>query len=440
MKKYARISTGILPVVLVLLVMVLVLPGYHRGGTGRDLHDPAPNRFGIYSPGSLAEVSHSGGVMMIHALGLKTIQDYEDYSIDAVSELGAGWVRIDFLFDGWHFVEPDYLDGLYDRGFEVMGTVRPVNNYMDSDLTRFESELRGLIDRNPRIQVWQIGNEPNLYWQPGDYARLFISGQKIVRQECPTCRIALAGVAARAPSRAEALSYYNTVLDLIDTSHDDARLFDIFDIHYYGSAGLSNDMGLDLDDFRTLLNRKGLGAGVELWVTETSTYSGSPVTPQSAPAQTEQQQASELVKRFITSFGAGLDRIAWSRPYENYRYHDMEESYYDHNALIYNGLGAEEKLGISAGTRKLAFYAYQILVGKLEGYSRAEKLAPGQYRFSFDDDRPPIYVLWDMGAAGLPDDLSGTVTVTEISGAVTKTDSDRLVVGPDPVFVETSEP
>ena len=418
------------------LTLALLLPAWRTDGEVVKDGSEARSPFGVYSPGSLAEVPLSAGQSMIGALGLETLTDYEEYSVAMITELGVSWVRIDFLFDGWRFDEPTSLELLQQAGFSVIGTARPVNHSTPEDLSRFQDELGRLVSRYPWIKTWQIGNEPNIHWDPEDYARLFLAGEQAVRERCPDCSIALAGVAARYPSNEEAYSHYERILDAIDAGFDGpGDPFDIFDIHYYGTYGSDADMLAALEAYSALMGEHGYGER-EFWVTETSTIAGSPRTLSAAAAQTEEQQAAELVRRFVTMLGGGVARVAWARPYENYRYHGVDAGYYDYNALVYNGLGDEAKAGIAAGTRKMAFFAYQSLIERLQGYTRVELLTPGQYRFAFEDGRPPAFVVWAAGGNTTPQVPGGRVSVKAVDGNEWFAEVSDISLGENPLILE----
>ncbi len=399
--------------------------------------------FGLYGPGTLDQVPASAGREMIKALGMNSLTAYQDYSLGLVKELGASWVRIDFNFDGWNFAEPsDFLTKLHNAGLEVVACIRPVNNFAPADLTVFQAGLRGLVRRYPWITVWQIGNEPNISWEnPDEYPRFFLAGEQAVREACPSCRIALAGVAAKYPSQSndgEALQIYDRIVgEIVKQAPEGSRPFDIFDLHYYGYYGCAGDIVDSIDSFHQLLARHGVDAGTDFWVTETATPTGRPAWPWGSPAQTEDQQAAELVKRFTVMLSAGVSHVSWARPYENYRYQDNAGSFYDYSGLVYNGLGREQAAGVKAGTKKKAFFAYRTLVAKTSGAVRIKRLNWGQYRFTFKDGRPPLYLLWSETSADMPAGLSGPVTVTDMNGKQTQTAASDVILGSMPVFVES---
>ncbi len=415
-----------LPAVILLAASLLFMPACDSGV-------PARHPYGVYSPGSLQEGPPDAGQETIRALGLDDAAAYADYNLDLMSELGISWVRLDFIYDAGRFQDPEYIDRVRERGLEVVGNARPVAT-APGDIEAFAGELARLVHRYPWIKTWQIGNEPNLGWKPGDYAALFAAGQRVVRAECPDCRVALGGVASLYGGRAAALGYYRRLFDALDGERFTGAPFDVFDLHYYGAAGAAADMVAALADYQQLLAARGYADAVAYWVTETSTTTGSPQPPPVVPTQSEEQQAAELVSRFVAMLGAGVERIAWARPYENYRYNGTDDGYYDHNALVYNGLGSEAARGIPAGTRKLAFHAYRLLVEKTDGFEAVERLGPGRYRFRFGDDRPPVYVLWGEGAADI--EPGSTLLITSLDGSTQTLPANELILGQEPVFAE----
>jgi hypothetical protein len=419
-----------------LTALTIDLVGEGEGDSAGETQICSP--FGIYSPGSLDEVPGEPGRAMMASLGLGSLDEYEDFSIGLVKELGATWVRADFPYENGTFHErPELLDKYHENGLEVVGCIR-LNKPDDlGDLSVFESDLRKLIGRYPWISVWQVGNEGNLSWNsPDDFARFFVSGQRVIREECPGCRIVLGGVATLRPSPEESFaSYKNIVASIASSPTGGSRPFDIFDFHFYGYYGREPELEKYIGEYRDLLAANDMG-DVEIWMTESATTTGLPAWPPGAPAQTEEDQASALVKRFVTSLGADVDRVSWARPYENCNYAGVEDGYFDNTGLVYNGLGQESQRGVRSGTRKTAFLAYQALASRLKGCFDVEVLAPEQYRFSFSDGRPPFYVVWGEPGAVLAGEITGPITVTTLEGAKSEAGAEGFSPGLVPVFVE----
>ena len=70
----------------------------------------------------------------------------------------------------------------------------------------------------------------------------------------------------------------------------------------------------------------------------------------------------------------------------------------------------------------------EIIREKIGGWSISE----GQYRFNINGKL--IYALWGVGA--LPQEITGQVKLTEISGAQRVVDSATLKLNDSPIFIE----
>lgn len=420
-------------------------------GASGGAPDNFKNPFGIYSAGNLESVPPSSRQIMMEALGVNSYGAFQDFNIEAMREAGVGWIRVDFEFDGNSFTEPsDYLERVRTSGLEVIACARPIKGFAVTDvsLSSLRAGLRQLVERYPWIKIWQVGNEPHIAMaNPGDFPRFFLAGSQVIREACPGCLVMLGGAATRHPDTEQAKEYYRRMLASIAAQSRDGRPFDIFDVHFYGPAGDEDVLLLSILDFRQILRENGFeGNGLEVWMTETATYTGKPQDSRSdyPLLQTEEDQAAELVRRFVTALGAGLTRVSWARPYENYGYNGfVEDNFYDLTGLIYNGLGQEAAEGIRAGTKKKSWYAYRTLISKVQGYDEIRSLAPGVYEFNFGPGRKPVFVVWDTGTGVrldqlLPGSMRGSAQVIDMMGNETQRDPGSLPAGPNPVFVEPS--
>jgi len=84
------------------------------------------------------------------------------------------------------------------------------------------------------------------------------------------------------------------------------------------------------------------------------------------------------------------------------------------------------------GTGKLVYFAQQVLSTKIDGFSSAQELGNGQYKFVVNGK--PVYVLW--GAGQIPAELSGQARVTDLRGNETRVMVSDLRLTDTPVFVE----
>jgi hypothetical protein len=82
--------------------------------------------------------------------------------------------------------------------------------------------------------------------------------------------------------------------------------------------------------------------------------------------------------------------------------------------------------------RKPAYYAFQTLVKKIEFFTEAKKLSTGTYKFIVKDQ--PVYILWAPGS--LPEEISGRVKVTDLSGKESFLDTSQIILTDSPIFLE----
>jgi hypothetical protein len=71
-------------------------------------------------------------------------------------------------------------------------------------------------------------------------------------------------------------------------------------------------------------------------------------------------------------------------------------------------------------TIQLPYYVNQLMSARLAGFTSAEKVAAGQYRFRVGGS--DVWVLWN----GVPSSLSGSVVATDIYGNETTVDAKSL--------------
>ena len=110
-------------------------------------------------------------------------------------------------------------------------------------------------------------------------------------------------------------------------------------------------------------------------------------------AETERQQADELVKRYVYSLSLGIKKVFWVTVTE---FHDFEgkgpDTYFNHVGLINNPKNDGES------HKKLSYYSYKLLVEKLEGVdlNKVEtlNLRDDIFAYRFYRGGHKVYVLW----------------------------------------------
>jgi len=316
------------------------------------------------------------------------------------------------------------------------------NSWLPADPEAYREYVRAVVERydgdgrddapgSPVVRYWQIDNEPNLVRQgtPEQYAQVARMTYEAARVASENCRIVLGGVGGGPEpsgpgSSIEAFRrFYVPVLRELD-----GRGFDVFDFHWYGGAtGDYRRFGEVYREVRDALDRFGFRQA-EIWVTEMSSYSGQ---PRGMPYQSEEQQAADLVKRYVYPLSLGVKKVFWAFGLVE-GFGPPDNDYFDNTGLIYDGRGPHDR---GRGVRKRAYFACQIMTEKLEGsdWEHVETLDVGpphvyayQFRRRENPQRITIVLWWDRFEEP-PEGRSETRTVelrldgnmVEVTSAVT---------------------
>jgi len=154
------------------------------------------------------------------------------------------------------------------------------------------------------------------------------------------------------------------------------------------------------------------------------------------------EQSRVLVKVFVTRFAAGFEKVFMGMPND-----------WDKTLAAFVVDNPFMGLTDSDGDPWPAFYAFKLLVEKVDGFAQAEKMPapPGVelYRFTFDDGRSPVWVawLWEDEVRGMNDplptrrvrlDITGPVTMYTIPTTGDSYETAQLPGGPAGIVVELS--
>lgn len=234
-----------------------------------------------------------------------------------------------------------------------------------AEIVRYYTTGEGVTHVGIPIRYWQIGNEPNWGWgtscPPDEFARRVGIIAPGIRAACPDCVILMGGLLDGPEMGDLALEpYLGRFLDA-----GGGEWIDVYNFHYYGLAWKTGPAvqfyrtGADiLHRMRAVLDRFGYGDR-PIWVSETSTFSGQ----MGDLLQTEEEQAADLVKRFVLLWQLGVEKVFWTYVTEP-KYEGTGEGFFDQAGLVYDGFGPEDR---GAGVKKKAFYAYQHLIARLRG-------------------------------------------------------------------------
>ena len=292
-----------------------------------------------------------------------------------------------------------------------------------------------------RITHWQVGNEtPQIAALPQgaeDYVAWFTLTAEAVRQADPTARMVLIG------------STDASVVDALHASVIPALAgagvrFDAVDIHHWGRAEEVEIRAAG--EYHSLLDAHGLG-DVELWSMENGTHVGavtiadvqcSPAcssaqvcvqigpTAQCVPkcgsdvqcppavpvcdtdsgicnqaAQSPEQQARSLVRRYVVNRDAGVSLILWNNLVAWHEFGGHFGGVYDRMGLVSGGF-LEFETEADRGKPRPAWFAYRLLASKTDE-TRAERLGPadlpGGYASAYRSRETGVvgWVVWSNG-------------------------------------------
>ena len=341
------------------------------------------------------------------------LMDVPRYSKE-LSELNVKWVRLSGL-DGmvWAVVEPEKgrfdfkkldrtIQDFYRKGFNLFITVSSFNVWdqygpgavfdrknkpthkLPKDLKAYSNFLQKAVERydgdgiddapgSPVVRYWQIQNEPDFFWKdtPENYAKLLKVSYQAIKKADPQAQVVIGGIGGL--NKKNGYNFYASTVRHLDRIKDEKneRFFDVFDMHWMSTARgykrfLNKRQGVHLGEFidkiRNLLDQHGY-ADARIFITEASTFSGCPERRggKSGFCQSEEEQATGLLKFFIYPFSKGVSKVFWVSLHEWHNFGGRSGGVFDHVGLINNPANSGKK------GKKPAFYTYKLLIEKTEG-------------------------------------------------------------------------
>lgn len=396
-------------------------------------------------------------------------------------ELGVHWHR-EGLYMFWSLVQPDPKVPAYDwepvdelvasvppeicQVWNIAAVIPPLlsrdsayakaHTYAPLDKESYAAFVRAAVERyngdgvndmpglRSPIKFWQVENEPSAQ-DPAGFAELVRLSYQAIKSADPEAQVLLGGATGFGPVDNYLREFDQRFLPLIQAMG--GRYFDIFDFHYYGNAsGEYQGYREIVEHVRKSLAANGLPRDVEIWVTETATYTDQ---PRSAPdrtfaEQSEAQQAADLLKRHVLALAAGVKKVFWC-------WGVVDGFMNDNGFFDFTGLIRKD------GRKKLAFHTYGLMTEKLR-HADLERIALVQAQDGFHLYKVPrthgsvVYVAWHDGTPGtvsLPvEQLGGlqrvllTPALANASGAVAsarlraKQGALQLDLSQGPVFLE----
>jgi len=161
---------------------------------------------------------------------------------------------VNLLHAGWYLADPR-LDPPRPSGMEPVFLVQLRDSKTDpSFLVQY---LAPYVQANPGF-LWLIGNEPDreIYQDgllPSQYATLYHTAYHFLKQEDPTCQVAIGGIVQPTPLR---LQYLDMILDSYQSQFGEKIPVDVWNIHNQilrekrGSWGAEIPPGISADEGR----------------------------------------------------------------------------------------------------------------------------------------------------------------------------------------------
>lgn len=329
---------------------------------------------------------------LLKTLGFAGDDEYFDAVIAHMKALSGQMARVEFFYVGQgRFVGAESLyNKMQTEGFELCGNLNPIALFeaIDAD---FDGALKQLVKKYPKIEFWQVGNEPDLLWKnPSLFPKFFLRCQPIIR--AAGRKIVLAGISNQYNSSEQNYKLFNKFLGEIIKGCPDKNPFDVFDFHFYKERSRGTDITKTVKTYRDLLALHGFAEGVRLWCTETGIHTGDPPTPQFG-FNSETDQAREIAYLVTHLTAQSVERIFFWTVIEGFAGEGIP-GYFDQMGLVYNGLGEEVTQGIPANTKKKAYHTYGRLASVLQKLTAATCVAPGVYRFE-RKGLNSVFVVWN---------------------------------------------
>jgi len=245
------------------------------------------------------------------------------------------------------------------------------------EIARYYASGQGAADVGAPVLFWELGDEQNGAWgtscAPAEYARRVAVLAPAVRRGCPECSIVMGGLLDGPEMGDWALAPYLRAF----LGAGGGEWIDVYAFHYYGlahpdaawpGAQLYDSAEAIIVDMRAILAEHDL-EDRPIWVTETSTYSGQV----GVVAQTESEQAADLVKRYLLLWALGVDVVEWCYLTEP-QYEGTGSGFFDQSGLVYDGLGPYDR---GEGVRKRAYFAYAQMINRLRGAEFLDRSSEG---------------------------------------------------------------
>ncbi|AEA47549.1 beta-galactosidase [Archaeoglobus veneficus] len=439
--------------VLIVILTILTVAALVSGCAEKMKEDSTEEKLGEKSTpsGNFEKVGKKIGEVTSPS---KSFQELEKSHFSRVGNVkNATWVR---FWVTWQAVEPE--EGKYDFSFvdEVVRhsqdenlclliTVEPFANWDQDkchgdeywgkmplpsgkekikvgkpcDMEAYREFLRRLVERYDGdgvddmpglkypIKYWEIMNEPDMQgkdpWDlkfflgtPEDYLEILKVSYETIKEADPEAKVVMGGMSGMLDKFVE---FWEPIIG------EAANYFDIANIHTIDTNEERED--LYVLKFKRFLEKHGVKSK-PIWITEVQ-YGGLEEPPEDISSIDRL-----LVRSSVFSIALGAEKLFYI---DNWLYWKSDSTQKAYETLV----------------NKLSYFdSVEVLRQEYHETFEGAKTEVGQYKFSVGNK--VIYVLW--GNAPLPEEIKGTVKVTNIYGNEKVMDASEIELSDSPVYVE----
>jgi hypothetical protein len=270
-------------------------------------------------------------------------------------------------------------------------------NFITKLVERYDGDgIDDMPDLLVPIKYWEVSNEPSMQedWlvffigPAEDYFDILNATYQIIKNADSSAQVLKGGMAGVMEENTE---FWEIVFSLGGDNY-----FDIGNIHSINS----NSEAINGPEYKQFLDEEGIDK--PFWITEVELGSMDPEKEE----YVYEDMANSLVTNIVQAFESGAEKI------------------------FHPGIMKSSKK--SEPGKEEIYNALQTIVDKLDYFNSVEKLDEGQYKFIFEAN--VVYVLW--GENSIPEEITGQVKMTDISGFETIINTTDIIISDSPIFIE----
>ena len=246
------------------------------------------------------------------------------------------------------------------------------------------------------IKYWEVSNEPSMQsnWlvffngPAEDYFDILNATYQSIKNADNDAKVVKGGMAGVMD---ENIEFWEKIFNLGGDSY-----FDIGNVHSINS----DSDAINGPEYKAFLDQQGVDK--PFWITEVELGSMN----QEKDSYLETDMPDSLITNFVQAFASGAEKI----------FHP----------------GIVKSTSKSEPSKENTYNAIQTIVNKIDYFNTVEKL--DDYHFKFTLENNVVYVLW--GENDMPEEITGQVKMTDVSGSETVLNSADIVISESPVFIE----